>query len=105
LFKQALDEDRPSFVDYFLRIKYDPRRTWILINAKPSTYYRTESTILSDSITAFNSQARTEKDISTELHNQIQLSEQGLRFIFELYENELNLKTWVSIISTTFVKI
>jgi hypothetical protein len=97
LFKQALDEDRPSFVDYFLRIKYDPRRTWILINAKPSTYYRRESIILLDSISASNSQARTKTDIITESHNQIQLSEQGLRFIFELYKNAFSSITWVSI--------
>jgi hypothetical protein len=100
LFKQALDENRPAFVDYFLRINYDPRRTLDLIGANlPPTSSRRDSNNTS------NTQNLTTRDIMVELENQIRLSRRGSEFIFQLYENPFNSNTQVSIVLTTLDKI
>ncbi|CAF0820629.1 unnamed protein product [Adineta steineri] len=91
LFKQAVDENRPAFVDYFLRINYDPRRTLDLLKAKrASISNRAEASIPLECDNLCDSETLASKDIIPEFQNQLQLGERGLDFIFELYEKPFN---------------
>ncbi len=106
LFKQALYEDRPAFVDYFLRINYDPRRTLDLIELRRHTNsYQNESPTALESDNTLNTQTPTTRDAVAEFQNQTQLSERGLEFVFELYKKAFNLNTRVSIALITIIKI
>jgi hypothetical protein len=97
LFKQALYENRPAFVDYFFRINYDPRRTLDQIEDESFSKSRqNESTIPVDSDNTFNTQNLTTRDIITEFQKQTRLSRRGLEFIFELYKNAFNSNIQVS---------
>ncbi len=105
LFKQALDENRPAFVDYFLRIDYDPRRTLDLIETKRVfSSYRRQSSILLDSDT-INTPNPTTRDTIAEFQNQTRLSRRGSELIFELYKNPFNSTTQVSTALTIADKI
>ncbi|UJR23620.1 hypothetical protein I4U23_026606 [Adineta vaga] len=87
LFQQALKENRPAFIDYFLRVNYDPRRTLDLMKEKQiSSFERTDSTVPIESDNIYNSQPLTQKDILAEFQNQLQLNERGLDLLFELYK-------------------
>ncbi len=106
LFKQALYEDRPAFVDYFLRINYDPRRTLDLIELRRHTVsYDNDSPTSLEPDSTFNTQNLTARDAIVEFQNQTQLSKRGLQFVFQLYKKGFNLNTRVSIALTTIIKI
>jgi hypothetical protein len=97
LFKQALYEDRPAFVDYFLRINYDPRRTLDLIELRRHTEsYENDSPTSVEPDNTLNIQKLTAKDVIVEFQNQNRLSKRGLEFIFELYKKGFNSNTRVS---------
>jgi hypothetical protein len=108
LFKQALYEDRPAFVDYFLRINYDPRRTLDLIELRRDPSFNgnesPESPTPMKSYNILNPQNLTARDVIVEFQNQAWLSKRGLEFIFELYKEAFNLNTPVSIALGRFIK-
>ena len=89
LFKQALDEDRPSFIDFFLRINYDPR----LITSTE----RINSAAIETDAEAVDMPSRSKsREVITNYQNQVDLGEKGLDFVLQLYREAQGLSATVS---------
>ncbi|CAF1414384.1 unnamed protein product [Rotaria magnacalcarata] len=91
LFKQALDGDRPPFIDFFLRINYDPRRTLDFLEKEKSlaniqNYECVEST--TDVHSNINIGVSIQK-IPISYQNQVKLSKRGVDLILRLYKDAL----------------
>ncbi|CAF4144077.1 unnamed protein product [Rotaria magnacalcarata] len=91
LFKQALDGDRPPFIDFFLRINYDPRRTLDFLEKEKSlaniqNYECVEST--TDVHSNINIGASIQK-IPISYQNQVKLNKRGVDLILRLYKDAL----------------
>lgn len=96
LFKQALDENRPSFIDFFLRINYDPRLTSSFERIRSSASSQRDSAVAT-AAEAFNmpSQSKSREAI-TSYQSQVELGEKGLGFILRLYQEARDLIYTVS---------
>ena len=96
LFKQALDENRPSFIDFLLRINYDPRLTSSLERIQSSASSQ-RNAVVRTTTEAFDlpSQSKSREAITT-YQNQVELGEKGLSFVLQLYKEALGLIYTVS---------
>jgi len=103
LFKQALDDDRPPFIDFFLRINYDPRLTADLLESnKSSVNTREDTSVKRDANTLENIMKSKSTEAILNYQNQVDLGKRGLDFVLQLYEEALGSNTKVSFFSHDF---
>ncbi len=102
LFKLALDERRASFIDFFLRINYDPRQTFHQVEQE--RYPRNARKDISVGIASDQTDnvTPTPREMAVEYQNQLQLDERGLNLVFQLYKKALGSNAQVSRFCTIF---
>ncbi|CAF4209881.1 unnamed protein product, partial [Rotaria magnacalcarata] len=87
LFKQALDDDRPRFIDFFLRINYDPRLTFYKKEAHRKPFIQNSSNYSQhDKMTATKWQAWIKYKY------QVEMNKLGHDLIFQLYKDTFQSK-------------
>ncbi len=99
LFKQALVEDRPSFIDFLLRINYDPRQTFDLLEQGNANKQQKCSHYFEEDLSK-----STSKEMFIEFQNHLKLGERGLDFVFQLYKEVLDSNAQVSRLNTAFTQ-
>ncbi|CAF4141505.1 unnamed protein product, partial [Rotaria magnacalcarata] len=87
LFKQALDDDRPRFIDFFLRVNYDPRLTFYKKEAHRKPFIQNSSNYSQhDKMTATKWQAWIKYKY------QVEMNKLGHDLIFQLYKDTFQSK-------------
>jgi hypothetical protein len=103
LFKQALDDDRPPFIDFFLRINYDPRTTFDLLDSNTSSTNTGKDGFAKRDADALNDITKSKsREAVLNYQNQVDLGKRGLDFVFQLYTEAFGSYAKVSFCSQNF---